>query len=159
MNRRAIVSLMLCLAATPRCVGGSPTNRFTIAMGGNYLAVSEGKLVLGDSTFGSVSDRKDAKDRWYISATQIKSSVGGGYLAYDLKGEDNAVVLKSAPGKDTEWRINVPTKGRASEGEKAVIRAASGPKKSWYLTVAEGRLILAEDPPRKLKAERIWEHK
>jgi hypothetical protein len=159
MNRLAVIALMLCLAAAPWCIAGSPTNRFTIDMNGKYLAVSKGRLVLGGSSFGSVGDSKDARDRWYVSATLIKSSVGGGYLAYDPKGEDNAVLLQSSPGEGTEWNIAVPSTGRNSEGKKAVIRAAKGPKKGWYLTAVGGRLILAKDPPEKLRVGRIWSHK
>ena len=158
MNRLAIVALVF-LAAGPCCLAGIPTNRFTISVRGEYLAVRGEQLVLGRSTLGSVSDNKDAADRWYILGTQIKSSVGGGYLAYDPRGADNAVVLKAAPGEGTEWNVAVPGKGPRSEGDKAVIRAATGPKKGWYLTVSEGRLVLAEDPPQKLQAERIFEHK
>jgi len=171
MNRLAIVALMLCLAATSPCVAGMPTNRFTIDMKGEYLAVSKGQLVFGTSTFGSISDNKEARDRWYVLGTLIKSSVGGGYLAYDLTGESNAVVLKFWPGQGTEWSIAVPSKGLDSEGKKAVIRVAKGPKKGWYLTIAEvevekdgrkvfvRRPVLSKDPPEKLCVERIWEHK
>ena len=155
MKRLTPVAVLLCLAAAPCCLAGIPTNRFTISLRGEYLAVRGERLVLGQSTLGSVSDNKDAADRWYILGTQVKSSTGGGYLAYDPKGADNAVTLKAAPGEGTEWSIAVPRK----EEQKAVIRAASGSKKGWYLTVSEGRLILAEDPPQKLQAERIWEHK
>jgi hypothetical protein len=156
MNRLTIVALAL-LAAAPCCLAGIPTNRFTISLRGEYLAVRGERLALGQSTLGSVSDNKDAADRWYILGTQVKSSVGGGYLAYDPKGADGAVTLKAAPGEGTEWSIAVP--GKASEGQKAVIRAASGTKKGWYLTLSEGRPVLAEDPAHKLQAERIWEHK
>jgi hypothetical protein len=158
MKRLMLVAL-LCLAAAPCCLAGIPTDRFTIDLGREFLAVRGGELVLGRSTLGSISDTKDAADRWYILGTQIKSSVGGGYLAYDPGGTDTAVTLKAAPGEGTEWSVAVPGKGSRSEGQKAVIRAATGPKKGWYLTVSGGRLVLAEDPPQKAQAERIWEHK
>jgi hypothetical protein len=159
MKRRAVLGLTLCLTVAPFGMAGTPTDRFTISQGREYLAFRKGQLVLGRSTFGAVSDSKDAADRWYILGTQIKSSVGGGYLAYDPRGEDNAVVLRSGPGEGTEWNISVPGKGHRSEGEMAVIRVSSGPLKGCYLTVSAGRLVVAEDPPQKLQAARIFSHK
>src|SRR5262249_51469892 len=98
MNRLTVLTLILYLAATSPCVAGMPTDRFTIDVKGEFLAVSKGQLVFGASTFGSVSDNKAARDRWYVLGTLIKSSVGGGYLAYDLTGASNAVVLQFWPG-------------------------------------------------------------
>jgi hypothetical protein len=128
MNRLAIIALMLCLAVAPWCAAGTPTDNFTISMNGRYLAVSKGEVFFRRSTqtgAGAVGGY------WYIMGTQIKSSEpDGGYLAYDPKGKTDLVGLESAPGKGTEWSIAVPPKIRHSEGRKAVIRAASGPKKA-----------------------------
>jgi hypothetical protein len=141
---------MLCLAAASLCFAGTPTNDFTISMNGGYLAVSEGELYFRRSTEGAI---------WYVMGTQIKSAErNGGYLAYDPKGKTNLVGLESAPGKGTEWSIAVPGKGRTSEGKRSVIRAASGPKRGWYLTIDNGSLILAENPPQKLEVERFWKY-
>lgn len=153
MNRRAIVALILCLAAASPSVAKirfAPTNRFTISDGMNerFLAVSNGEVYLRQSEEGIY---------WYILGTQIKSSVpGGGYLAYDPKGKTNLVGLADRPGKGTEWSIDVPSSRRGSERDAGFIRAAHGPKKGWYLTVADGCLILAEDPPQKLYVQRYW---
>jgi hypothetical protein len=117
-------------------------------MNGRFLAVSNGEVYLRRSAEGIY---------WYILGTQIKSSVpGGGYLAYDPKGATNLVGLADRPGKGTEWNIEVP--GSRREGEVGFIRAASGPKKGWYLTVADGCLILAQDPDQKLYVQRYWRH-
>src|SRR5262249_22141658 len=55
MKRLTPVAVLLCLAAAPCCLAGIPTNRFTISLRGEYLAVRGERLVLGQSTLGSVS--------------------------------------------------------------------------------------------------------
>src|SRR5262249_51176963 len=100
MSRRSVMSLAVVLAVGSACVAGTPTNLFTVTLKGGgkgYLGVRDGKLGLGKSTFGSVADTKDADDRWYVLGTQIKSSVGRGYLAYDTTGKDPKVFLVAKP--------------------------------------------------------------
>jgi hypothetical protein len=174
MVRRGLVAVGLGLALVGAALAGIPTNRFTIDTGKDrgtqYLLVRQGRLALGASTFGKVYDTKDAADRWYVLGTQIKSSVGGGYLAYDASGKDRGVFLAGRPGDGTEWTVAAP--GRAREGARASLRAASGPLKGWYLDVEEveeegeggkketvRRLVLSRKPSRELQVERIWEHK
>jgi hypothetical protein len=176
MRSRYLLVLPLVLAIASVCAAGIGTNRFniTIRSKGNdrkvFLAVADGELTLGSSTFGSVSDNEDAADRWYITGTRIKSSSGGGYLAYDPSGKDPRVFLTSRPGKGTDWTVGIGA--RAPEGERGVIRAAAGKRKGWYLTVEvtrekDGngktvrvcRFTLAKAPARKLEAERIFSHK
>ena len=168
MCRRACLTLALCLLTVPVCVAGIATNRYTISFnpqgaGGDYLAARHGELTLGGSTFGAVSDARDAADRWYVAGTKIKSSLGGGYLAYDATGKSNRVFLTADMGEGTDWLI-----GRSRhEGERGTIQAASGPLQGWFLCV-EGaggepglgrRVVLGKDPAGKLEAERIYEHK
>ena len=101
------------LAVISACAAGIATNRYTISLKNQkgrfeqFLAVRKGRLVLGGSTFGSVSDNQDAADRWYILGTRIKSSVGGGYLAYDPSAKTSEVFLAPRPGEGTEWVVRV----------------------------------------------------
>jgi hypothetical protein len=176
MLRRLLLALPVCLAVVSVCAAGIGTNRFTISIdkrhASEFLTVRQGELTLGGSTFGSVSDNQDAADRWYIAGCKIKSSAGGGYLAYDPTGRSNRVFLRPEPGEGTDWFVGVG--GRAREGERGAIQAASGPLKGWYLDVsvreeppqtAEGRKatrtvpVLSKSPSQKIEAERIWEHK
>jgi hypothetical protein len=174
MVRRGLVTVGLGLALVGAAWAGIPTNRFNINSGkdgrAQFLLVRQGRLALGTSTFGTVADTKDAEDRWYVLGTQIKSSVGGGYLAYDASGKDRGLFLARRPGDGTEWIVAAP--GRAREGARASLRAASGPFRGWYLDVEEveeegeggkketvRRLVLSRRPSRELQVERIWEHK
>jgi hypothetical protein len=177
MDRRGLVVLSLFLAAAADAAGGIATNRYTIShrekdrRHEEFLAVSRGRLTLGGSTFGSVSDNLDAADRWFILGTRIKSSVGGGYLAYDPAGKEDQVFLVARPGEGTEWSVSV-VGGR--EGQRGVIRAATGPMKGWYLDVedradkaTDGKgkavvlrlFVLRKTPSHRLEAERIYSHK
>jgi hypothetical protein len=177
MNRRGFLALLLGLAVISACAAGIATNRYTISLKNQkgrfeqFLAVRKGRLVLGGSTFGSVSDNQDAADRWYILGTRIKSSVGGGYLAYDPSAKTSEVFLAPRPGEGTEWVVRV-VNGR--EGQRGAIQAATGRMKGCYLGVEEvqeppkdgtsppatvHRLVLSKDPPRRLEAERIYAHK
>jgi hypothetical protein len=174
MLRRLLLALPVCLAAVSVCAAGIGTGRFTISIeaghDSGFLAVRRGELTVGDSTFGSVFYNEDAADRWYISGPQIKSSVGGGYLAYDPTGKSNRVLLRPKPGEGTDWVLGVS--GRARRGKRGAIQAASGPLKGWYLDVASGEdkqetaegkkaarpaLVLSKHPSRKLEAEQIWD--
>jgi hypothetical protein len=174
---RLLLALALSLAVVTVCAAGIGTNRFTISTAGkghpgDFLAVDEGDLTLGGSNFGAVSDNRDAADRWYIAGSKIKSSVGGGYLAYDPTGKNKRVFLSAKPTEGTDWYVGVGN--RAQEGDRGVIRAMSGPLKGWYLDAAEAEekqataegktgpprvLVLSEKPSRLLEAARIWEHK
>ena len=68
MNRHAIIALMLCLAAVPLCLAGTPTSDFEISMNGRYLSVSEGEVYFGRTRYST----------WSIMGTQIKSDAKGG---------------------------------------------------------------------------------
>jgi hypothetical protein len=172
MLRRGLVAAGLSLVVAGAAWAGIPTDKFTISSGKadrvQFLQVRDGRLALGRSTFGTVSDRKDAADRWYVLGTQIKSSVEGNYLAYDPAGKDPTVFLARRPGDGTEWIVTAPK----NEGQRASLRAASGPFKGWYLDVEEveeerpggktetvRRFVLSREPARELQVERIWEHK
>jgi hypothetical protein len=177
MNRAWWVTWLICMSAASWAQAGIATNRYTISARHKdrrheeFLTVKGGRLILSGSTFGSVSDNRDAADRWYIMGSRIKSSVGAGYLAYDQTGKDSQVFLVSGPGEGTEWSVSV-VGGR--EGQRGVIRAAMGPMKGWYLDVDERseqppddhrqpvkirRLVLRKGPLRRLEAERIYSHK
>jgi hypothetical protein len=163
MVRRCVLSLAVCLVVGSVSVAGIPTDLFVISVKerqkkGNYLGVRKGELGLGKSTFGAVYDTKDADDRWYVLGTQIKSSVVGGYLAYDAAGKDPKVFLVAKPGDGTEWSIDEP--GKSREGVRGTIRAAAGPMKGWVLEIdADGQPVLAKEPSKKLEVERVFEHK
>lgn len=176
MTRRFWLALPVCLAFVSVCAAGIGTNRFTLSVADNgrvvdYVAVRKGRLTLGRSTFGAVSDNHDAADRWYVAGCKIKSSVGGGYLAYDPTGKSSRVFLSPEPGEGTDWLVGIG--GRADEGKRGAVQAASGPLRGWYLDVSEedeqetadGRThtrrvpVLSRAPSHKVEAERIWEHK
>jgi hypothetical protein len=177
MRPRYLLALPLALAVVSVCGAGIGTNRFNISIrskGSNrevFLAVADGRLTLGNSTFSSVSDNEDAADRWYITGTRIKSSTGAGYLAYDPSGRSPRVFLTPRPGKGTDWTVGIGEGAR--EGARGVIRAAAGKRKGWYLSVevtrvndgngntvrVRRRFILAKAPAQKLEAERIYSHK
>lgn len=168
MCRRAFLTLALCLVAAPLGVAGIATNRFTINFDHDYLAARDGELTLGTSTFGAVSDARDAADRWYVAGSKIKSSLREGYLAYDPSGKTNRISLTPEPGAGTDWLV-----GRSGrEGQRGTIQAAAGPLQGWFLSVEEAedqgagpgktagrQVVLAKEPAHKLEAERIYEHK
>lgn len=174
MNRCGILMAALWLTIASACLGGTPTNRYLITChfkksGYEYVAVTKGRL-----TVGKASDRKedqDAPDRWYILGTKIKSSDGGGYLAYDPMGKDNRVFLTAAPTEGTEWNMSL-RKRSPGDQEHGVVRAATGPRRGWYLDVEEieektsdgrtkivRRLVLVNEPIHKVEAGRVYIHR
>jgi hypothetical protein len=174
MNRRVFLMLTLWLVVGSACVGGTPTNRYVITCrfeksGYEYVAVTKGQL-----TVGKASDRKhdqDAPDRWYSLGTKIKSSDGGGYLAYDPSGKNNRVFLTATPTEGTEWSLSL-RKRSPGDQEHGVIRAATGPRRGWYLDAEETeektsddgaktvrRLVLVKEPIHKVEAGRIYIHR
>src|SRR5205807_8809786 len=147
---------------------------FTISLPGDkaYLLIRQGELTVGDAPHDVEWEGRPAPGRWYIEGTRIKSSGGGGYLAYDPSGKDPKVFLSPAPPKDADWAISVPGKNHFDDGKRAVIRAGSGKLKGWYLTVQEieetrpdgksvttSRLVLARNLERRLEAKRNFLHK
>ena len=101
-------------------------------------------------------DRKAAPDKWYVDGGRLKSSVGGGYLAYDVSGKDPKVFLASGPGGGAEWDIVVH---RRRESDYATVRAANGPFKGWYLNLKDGSLVLGPQPSDAVQVERFYRHK
>src|SRR5262245_40721615 len=133
MRRHTPLVLPLSLVVAAAGLAAIPTGRFTITAGpGEYLAVEKGQLVLGRNSGGD--ENQDAPDRWYIAGTQIKSSVGGGYLAYDPSGQDNKVFLAPRPVRGADWAVR-RVKGAKRRNERApfldaewgTVQAASGP--------------------------------
>ena len=172
MKRRISLCLAVWGLAASFCAAGIPTDTFTISLPGDneYLSASLGVLKVGNAPRDIEWEGRPASGRWYIEGTRIKSSVGGGYLAYDPSGKDPKVFLSPEPPKDADWALSVP--GKNHEGTRAVIRAGSGKLKGWYLAVEEvegtrpdgktvttSRLVLAKDPQRRLEAKRIFLHK
>jgi hypothetical protein len=174
MNYRFFLMAALWLAAASACLGGTPTNRYVITCrfeksGYGYVAVTKGRLTVGKAS--GRKDNQDAPDRWYILGTKIKSSDGGGYLAYDPTGKDNRVFLTAKPTEGTEWSMILRKRSPGDE-EHGVIRAATGPRKGWYLDVEETeenarddgaktvrRLVLVKEPIHKVEAGRIYIHR
>jgi hypothetical protein len=165
----------VCLTLGVMLVGlgraGIPTGTFTISTPDRkvYLADRNGRLTTGPPDRGVEADGFPAQGRWYVLGTQIKSSVGGGYLAYDPAGKSNAVFLTPRPGGGTQWTVSPG--GPYGPGDRAAIRVGSGPKKGWYLgveavqenkggrTVTVHRLVLSEGRALELEAEQIYLHK
>jgi hypothetical protein len=184
MKPRHALLVCLIVLAGPVCLAGFPTNFFTIhCRDAGYARMDGGKLSLGDSSVNKVPDRRAAPDKWYVGGNQIKSSVGDGYLAYDISGKDPKVFLASRPGKGTEWEVVThrgeeesatvraaagprPGKGtewevvtHRGEEESATVRAAAGPFKGWYLNVKDDRLVLGSTESRAVRVKRFYGHK
>jgi hypothetical protein len=170
MSRTSLLALGLGLAAASLGAAGisAPTMFFKISVDRDqtrareYARVTDGRLALTErGGWSDWEDRMDARpDRWYVLGTKIKSSVGGGYLAYDPSGEDPRVFLSREAGEGTDWTI-----GDRNEGQNYVryglTQAASGKVKGWYLDVedceekgedgkatAARRLVLRKDAVR-----------
>lgn len=174
MNRCCFLMAALWLMVASACLGGTPTNRYIISCrveksGYEYVAVTKGRLTVGKAS--NRKDDQDAPDRWYILGTKIKSSDGGGYLAYDPSGKDNRVFLTPTPTAGTEWSMSLRKRSPGDE-EHGVIRAATGPRRGWYLDVEEieektsddatktvRRIILAKEPRHKVEAARVYIHR
>jgi len=173
VRRRTFISLMLWAVTASLAAAGTPTNAFTISPPDkrDYLVARWAGPAVVPPPPEVDCDGRPTSARWYVEGTRIKSTVGGGYLAYDPTARDGRVFLVSSPGEDTDWDVNVPEKSRLAEGKRAVIRVAKGPLRGWYLSVKEEtkregersvtiqRVWLTKDPGRKLEAERIILHK
>lgn len=187
-NSLALIGL-LALDFASVALAGIPTNRFTIsALGGGqggkvlYVVVEKGELALGSAApLGDGGlDTKDTPDRWYVMGTKIKSTVGGGYLAYDPTGREEGVTLAAKPdGEGTDWIVKRPdgrvrrkNEKRSVDEEWGVLQAASGPMKGWFLDVEEKnvkhedgvsatlrRFILTKEPRWNIEVGRIYTHK
>jgi hypothetical protein len=173
--RRLFLVLPACLVLAPMCAAGIPTDFFMINVPANKgkpipLVAEDGKATTGNSTFNRVPDRNEAPDRWYIFGSRIKSSVGGGYLAYDPTGKSKRVFLAAKrDGEGTEWDVELKGGNVYTLG---VIRAGTGKVKGWGLVVEEAtekrrdgktvtvqRIILAKDPPGPTTVTRLVENK
>src|SRR5262245_3497156 len=111
MGKRAFLLLSLSLGAVSAAAAAVPTDHFTISFdrkrGIEYLAVRGGRLVLGPPT--KRDEQVVAPERWFVLGTKIKSSVGGGYLAYDPTGKDPRVFLTpNQNDKGTDWEVRRP---------------------------------------------------
>lgn len=187
LRRSRLLLTLPLLAIASVCLAGIPTNRFTITASNSdgkvsYLAVENGKLVLGrPAPLGDGGlDMKDTPDRWYVMGTKIKSSVGGGYLAYDHSGDHPAVFLAPKPdGEGTHWIVKRPegrlkrkNEKRSLDEEWGTLQAASGPLKGWFLDVEEKeeqrddgtlvtvrRFVLSKEPKWNVEVGRIYTHK
>jgi hypothetical protein len=183
MTHRLILVLALSAAAAPLGEAGIATGYYYVTARKSkpgelfYLAVKDSKLVLGAAS--SLQDeRGSAPDRWHVLGTQIKSSAGGGYLAYDPSGKSKGIFLSPRPVKGAEWQVRrVYTKRsnhlrESMDYEWGVVEAASGPLKGWSLDVEEvgkkrgnggtapvRRLILSKRRAWNVEAGGIYEHK
>jgi hypothetical protein len=185
MGKRALLLLSLSLGVVSAAAAAVPTSHFTISFGRKegkveYLAVRGGRLVLGPPT-KHARDEQDAPERWFILGTKIKSSVGGGYLAYDPTGKDPKVFLTpNQNDKGTDWEVRRPkgafhqkNQSRSLDEEWGTVRAASGPLKGWFLDAEEAeqkpgpqgkdvpacRFVLRKEPSCNVEAARIYTHK
>src|SRR5947209_4871218 len=98
MSRGLLLVPALCLALAPAGVASISTNRWFIHCKADqleFLAVRKGQLTAGEPTDEAYKNQ-DAPELWYVAGTQIKSSVGGGYLTYHPSGKDNQVFLARA---------------------------------------------------------------
>ncbi len=173
MGRRVSLCLFLGYAVASLGTAGMPTSVFTISGPGKvYLTVRDRQLALDEGPRHVEDDGQPTAARWYVWSTQIKSSIDAGYVTYDPKAEDGKVFLAPKPTPGAEWNITVPMAKESDEGKRAVIQAATGPMKSWYLgfetteekredgrLVTVHRLVLAREPKQKLLAARNWLHR
>src|SRR5215216_3706082 len=106
---------------------GIGTDKFIIYWGGKCLFdTADGKVTLKNGTLRLDDSGAPAYGRWYILGTQIKSSMGKGYLAYDLTGKDPRLFLAAKPGRNTEWSITlVPDPHEWGVGDLGTIHVAN----------------------------------
>jgi hypothetical protein len=182
MTRLSLLPLALALATASGGGAGIETAtkfftiRLTLPEGKSrvqYVRVTDGRLALTNR--GGWSDWWDRAnprpDRWYVLGTKIKSSVGGGYLAYDPSGKDPRVFLSRTAGEGTTWTIGDPGGGRFDI--YGVAQPASGKVKGWHLDVEEFkqkrkdgravsayRLVLRKDDPRtRVRVTRVYSYR
>lgn len=152
MSRRVILVLLIFVALVSVCYAAVPTRHFRIRAklnGGDtgFVQIYEKKLELDGPTLvedfrdkDGQLDIKDSDDGWFVLGTKIKSSVGGGYLAYDATGKDNKVFLAhDAEDIGTEWTIRVSegSKGKRNTAQWATLQAANGPLKGHYFDIEQ----------------------
>jgi hypothetical protein len=157
-----LVSLVLFAGLARAAIG---TDKFIIFCGGKCLFdTADGIVRLQNRTLTLENGGDPAYGRWYILATQIKSSMGKGYLAYDLTGKDARLFLAAKPGENTEWSITLMRDPREKEGQLATIRVANGPMKGWSICLessagAGGARAVLAPKGKRLTAERIVWHR
>jgi hypothetical protein len=175
MARRTILLLALWLTAVSAGVASlKATNRFTIHNSDGkpkeFVKVWLGEAAVGGrSWLGLLEDDSDAPERWYILGSQIKSSSGGGYLAYDPEGKSNRVFLSREAGKGTDWTVSLEHFDREEKArERGPVTAYRGPMAGWALDVEKvrekledgdsvtvRRLVLSKKPRHPFVADRI----
>lgn len=180
MSRRVYLLMPLFVALVSVCYAGYPTSRFTISAGNKdgwvgYLGVDEGQLILGSPSSRRARLDRDEYDRWHFLGTKIKSSVGGGYLAYDPTGKDHKVFLTpKADGEGTDWIVRRQKFGVERKNERrdieewGFLQVASGPMKDWFFDVEDvqemsddgqikkvRRYILSKEPSWNVEVARI----
>jgi hypothetical protein len=187
MSRPSLLALGLALGVASVCAAGvsAPTNFFTIYVALKQKGRSEFASVylharvtggrLGLSRRGDRGDEekpRPAPGRWYVLGTKIKSSVGGGYLAYDPSGKDHRVFLSPTAGHGTDWKIRGPG-GKEFTSWYGAVQAASGKVKGWHLdceeyerkgeggkAVTAYRLVLRKRAPRKdVSVNRVFSYR
>jgi len=176
MARRTILLLALWLAAASVGVASlKATARFTIhnrdGQPQEFVKVWLGDAAVGGRSLrGLLSEDRDAPERWYVLGSQIKSSTGGGYLAYDPEGKSNRVFLSREAGKGTDWAISLEHFDREEQArERGTLAAYWGPMAGWSLDIEEvkenredggdpvsvRRLVLSKKPRHPFVADRI----
>jgi len=186
MRRHVIWSVPVFVALVSVCYAGIPGNFHRISAGNKegkvqYVGVEKGALVLGKrSPHLQKRNETDAHyDRWFVSGTKLKSSTGGGYLAYDPTGKSSRVFLTpKADTEGTDWVIHCPkgvffgkNESRSVDEEWGILQAASGPMKGWYVEVEEfehkgedgkaavvHRFILSKTPSWNVEVSRMYLH-
>jgi hypothetical protein len=184
MSRAPLLALVLALGVASVCAAGvsAPTNFFRIYVALKqkgktefasvylHVRVTDGRLGLsrrGDR--GDEEKPRAAPGRWYLLGTKIKSSVGGGYLAYDPSGKDPRVFLSPTAGEGTDWTIRGPG-GVKFTNWLGAVQAASGKVKGWHLDCEEYerkgeggkvttayRLVLRKAAPRTdVRVDRVY---
>jgi hypothetical protein len=175
MARRTLLLLALWVTAVSVGVASlKATARFTIhnsdGQAKEFVKVWLGEPAVGGRSLrGLLSEDSDAPERWYILGSQIKSSTGGSYLAYDPEGKSNRVFLSREAGKGTDWTIGLEHFDREEQArERGTIAAYWGPMAGWSLDIEETmekpkdgdpvtvrRLVLSKKPRHPFVADRI----
>src|SRR5262245_33586997 len=131
----ALVALAL-LAGLARA--GIGTDKFFIFCEGKCLFdTADGKVRLQNRMLELDDSGEPAYGRWCILGTQIKSSMGKGYLAYDLTGKEPRLFMAAKPGRNTEWSITLVRDPKEKAGNLGTLHVANGPMKGWSICLED----------------------
>jgi hypothetical protein len=147
--KRLLPGAFAVVLVASAAVAGYPARQFQITFRDQkgktklHLAVVDGKLTTLPEPLRSQDRTAKTSDIWYVDGTRLKSAAGG-YLAYDLSGDDARVFLAPMPGDNTEWKQELKPEGATSRTLSDV--------KGWTATFyagrgkAMGRALCAAEP-------------